>query len=82
MYDTQTESLWLQRDGHAIEGSEVEGEGLQELADKDWKEVRWGDWRRAHPDTQVLTCPHCEGRGEATGTIDEIHEAKRADEDP
>ena len=71
MYDRETGSLWLQRTGKGLEGS-LEGEHIEELPGEQWGMVRWGEWRRAHPDTLVLTCAHCEGRGPATGTIDEL----------
>ena len=71
MYDRETDSLWLQSSGEGLEGS-LAGRQLQELDEEQWGIVRWGDWRKAHPDTLVLTCAHCEGRGEATGTIDEL----------
>ena len=71
MYDRDTDSLFLQASGEGLEGS-LEGEKLQELAEESWGLVPWGQWRTEHPDTLVLTCAHCEGRGEATGTIDEL----------
>jgi len=76
MYDVETDSLWLQATGEQTfeEGGEGASGGrtLKELPREEWGVVRWADWRRDHPDTLVLTCAHCEGRGEATGTIDEL----------
>ncbi len=71
MYDRETDSLWLQGTGEGLEGS-LKGERLNELPEEEWALVTWGEWRAAHPDTLVLSCAHCEGRGEATGTIDEL----------
>ena len=79
MYDTETESLWHQASGESREGA-FTGEQLAELPEDSWAVHRWGEWRRDHPETLVLTCAHCEGRGAATGTIDELHrEAAGAD---
>lgn len=74
MYDRDTDSLFLQASGEGLEGV-LEGEALQELEEEAWGLVPWGQWRVEHPDTLVLTCAHCEGRGEATGTIDELDES-------
>ena len=71
MYDRETDTLWQQSSGEGLEGT-LEGEQMKELSREQWGVVRWAEWRRAHPDTLVLTCAHCEGRGEATGTIDEL----------
>ena len=71
MYDRETETLFLQNSGEALEG-DLAGETLEELDEEAWKLVPWGEWKRDHPDTVVLTCAHCEGRGAATGTIDEL----------
>ncbi len=71
MYDRETDSLFLQSSGEGLEGS-FEGQKLQELAQETWGLVPWGQWKEKHPDTLVLTCAHCEGRGEATGTINEL----------
>ncbi len=71
MYEPETDSLFLQASGQALEG-ELTGEALEELAEESWGLVPWGQWKSEHPDTLVLTCAHCEGRGEATGTIDEL----------
>ena len=73
MYDRETDSLWQQSSGTALEG-DLDGERLEELPEQDWAVLPWGEWRRLHPDTLVLTCAHCEGRGEATGTIDELED--------
>lgn len=75
MYDRETDSLWLQRTGESLEG-ELGGERLAELPREEWRVLPWGEWRALHPDTRVLTCAHCEGRGPAAGTIDELDAAE------
>ena len=83
MYDVETESLWLQATGEQMtsEGGEGAsgGKKLEELPREEWGVERWADWSRQHPDTLVLTCAHCEGRGEATGTIDELYRTESAE---
>ena len=71
MYDRETNSLWHQASGSAVEG-ELAEEQLQELPQEQWKIMAWKEWRQLHPETLVLTCAHCEGRGPATGTIDQL----------
>lgn len=71
MYDRETDSLWHQASGSAVEG-ELSGEHLQELAEEQWQITTWREWRQMHPDTLALSCAHCEGRGPATGTIDRL----------
>ncbi len=51
LYDHQTESLWSQLGMHAITGS-LMGERLTPLTVED---TTWGDWRRTHPGTWVLS---------------------------
>ncbi|HZD75101.1 MAG TPA: DUF3179 domain-containing protein [Actinomycetota bacterium] len=51
MYDRQTDSRWPQLLGQAILGPS-RGRVLQEVP-LEW--TRWGRWRGAHPDTQVLS---------------------------
>jgi hypothetical protein len=51
MYDRQTDSQWPQILGAAIAGPN-KGVGLEEIA-LDW--TTWERWRRAHPDTLVLS---------------------------
>jgi hypothetical protein len=51
MYDRQTESLWTHFDGRAVVGT-LAGAGLEMLP---MSTVAWGDFRRAHPDAQVLS---------------------------
>ncbi|MGH9138115.1 MAG: DUF3179 domain-containing protein [Acidimicrobiales bacterium] len=51
MYDRQTDSEWPQLLGAAITGV-ARGEVLDEIP-VDW--TTWSGWRRAHPDTVVLT---------------------------
>ncbi len=80
MYDTETDSLWHQASGEAKDGS-FSGAQLAELPPETWGVYRWGEWRESHPETLVLTCAHCEGRGEATGTIDELHREQAGEQD-
>ncbi len=80
MYDRETDSLFLQATGKGLEG-ELADETLQELARESWGVVPWGQWKSEHPDTLVLTCAHCEGRGEATGTIDELDDSPSTADD-
>ena len=75
MYDAETDSLFLQSSGEGLEG-DLAGKQLQELPPENWGVSTWGEWRQLHPNTLVLTCAHCEGRGEATGTIDELRTAQ------
>jgi hypothetical protein len=51
MYDRQTESLWTHFDGKAVVGT-LAGAELEVLP---LSTVAWGDFRRAHPDAQVLS---------------------------
>lgn len=51
MYDRQTDSRWPQILGQAILGPS-RGRSLEEIP-LDW--TTWGRWRRAHPDTLVLS---------------------------
>ncbi len=50
MYDRQTDSLWSQLLGKAIEGP-LEGTELEFVPSK---HTTWADWRREHPDTLAL----------------------------
>lgn len=51
MYDRQTDSRWPQIVGQAIKGRS-KGRGLEEIA-LEW--TTWDRWRRAFPDSRVLT---------------------------
>jgi len=51
MYDKSTESLWSQLGGEAIAGP-MTGARLDALPSV---ETTWGEWRREHPDTRVLS---------------------------
>jgi len=51
MYDRQSESLWTHFDGKAVVGT-LAGAELEVLP---LSTVAWGDFRRAHPDAQVLS---------------------------
>ena len=78
MYDTDSESLWLQNSGESLEGEQL-GSALTTLPEEDWGIVAWGDWVKAHPETLILTCAHCEGRGEMKGTIDQMRSEESTD---
>jgi hypothetical protein len=51
MYDRASESLWSQISATAITGKRM-GQRLEVLRST---QERWGDWRRAHPKTKVLS---------------------------
>jgi hypothetical protein len=51
LYDRETNSLWSQLLGQAISGP-LKGSRLSMLA---VTQTRWHDWRREHPQTQVLS---------------------------
>ena len=51
MYDHQTESLWSQIAMEAVTGS-MAGQKLRHLF---LEHTTWGEWRRTHPETQVLS---------------------------
>ena len=71
MYDRETDSAWLQRNGEALEGALI-GKTLEELPADQWTLARWDEWKTKQPNTLVLTCAHCDGTGPAVGTIDEL----------
>ena len=59
MYDEQTDSLWLQRTGEAIEGRHA-GLVLPRLPESQYEPgIRWDEWLAKHPESQVLHCDHC-----------------------
>ncbi len=70
MYDRETDALFLQATGKDL--NETSDERLNELEHESWGLVPWAQWRKEHPETLVLRCAHCDGSGEATGTIDEL----------
>ena len=51
MYDRETDTYWQQIDGKAIVGPLV-GQELKEIS---IDTVVWRDWKKAHPDSQVLS---------------------------
>jgi hypothetical protein len=53
MYDSATESLWSQLYATAIRGSQT-GERLDVVRSR---LSSWGEWRRTHPETEVLLPP-------------------------
>ena len=50
-YDRETESLWSQIKKQAVSGP-MRGTGLQQIV---MAHTNWNDWRRRHPNTQVLS---------------------------
>ncbi len=62
MYDRETDSLWTQLDGRAIEGDLV-GERLEHVPSIF---TTWSEWVAQHPDTEVLHKP--EDRREETAS--------------
>ncbi len=58
MYDRQTESLWSQLLGEAVEG-ELKGTQLEFLPA--WQ-TTWADWKEKHPDTLALRKGYYGGR--------------------
>ena len=51
MYDRKTDTYWTQIDGRAIVG-ELAGQELREIS---IDTVAWRDWKKAHPDSEVLS---------------------------
>jgi len=51
MYDRKTETLWSQITGKAIVGEKA-GEKLKQIPTET---IYWKDWKKAHPDTLVLS---------------------------
>ena len=51
MYDEETDTYWQQIDGKAIIG-ELTGQELKEIS---IDTVVWGEWKIAHPDSEVLS---------------------------
>ncbi|WP_292485302.1 DUF3179 domain-containing protein [Methanohalobium sp.] len=51
MYDRKTDTYWAQLTGQAIVG-ELTGEELTPIS---IDTIYWGNWKRAHPDSQVLS---------------------------
>jgi hypothetical protein len=57
MYDRSTQSLWSQINGTAVAGP-MKGRRLNELPSE---LTTWGEWKRRHPDTLVLSKPPLSG---------------------
>jgi hypothetical protein len=53
MVDRETGTWWSHVTGEALEG-DLAGESLQIVPST---QTTWGEWRRAHPDTEVLVKP-------------------------
>ena len=51
MYDRKTDSYWPQTLGKAVVGPST-GKALKKIPTDT---VKWGDWRKVHPDTKVLS---------------------------
>ncbi|MAG55630.1 MAG: hypothetical protein CMJ83_04995 [Planctomycetes bacterium] len=59
MYDRETDTRWLQENGHALEGK-LKGEVLKALdSEHVEKKISWGKWKARHPKSRVLWCGHC-----------------------
>ena len=57
VYDTKSSSYWLQETGKALAGP-LKGKTLPTLDEKQWQQrVRWDEWVKLHPNTQVLVDP-------------------------
>ncbi|MCA9068119.1 MAG: DUF3179 domain-containing protein [Planctomycetaceae bacterium] len=64
MFDTKTGSHWLQETGKSLEGDH-QGKVLTDMAAETWQEhVRWDEWVKAHPDSKILVCRHCDEVGD------------------
>ncbi len=50
LYDRETDSLWTQMSGDAIDGP-LKGESLQEIPSE---MSTWAEWKARHPNTVVL----------------------------
>lgn len=60
MYDKETDERILQMTGAAIAGDKKGERRLVELpAAEVTKSVRWDEWKKLHPQSLVLICPHC-----------------------
>ena len=57
MYDRSTQSLWSQINGTAVAGP-MKGRRLDEVPSE---LTTWGEWKRRHPDTLVLSKPPLSG---------------------
>jgi len=56
-YDKQTDTLFLQETGEAMDGPLL-GETLKQVDPSQCDtRVRWEDWRKAHPHTLVMVDP-------------------------
>lgn len=66
MYDKETDSLWLQETGEALEG-ELSDSSLSELPEEQYEAgVRWDEWLKKHPKSKILHCEHCLPGGKKT----------------
>jgi len=68
MYDRATQSLWSTMEGVPVVGP-LAGQGI-ELRTRSVVTTTWGEWRRRHPDTQVLSLEtgHQRDYGEGVAT--------------
>lgn len=53
MYDEETKSLWLTLTGEPVVGTQV-GRGLK-LVSRPVVTTTWGEWKKVHPNTKVLS---------------------------
>ncbi len=66
MYDTQTQSVWLQVSGRAVKGPLLD----TELKRGPLLDTTWGQWKKLHPDTLVMAPdPHFRDCYEPKGSI-------------
>ncbi len=62
MFDKESDSTWLQETGLSISGEKT-GMRLSTLEAENWeRKVRWDEWKKKHPESQVLYCDHCENQ--------------------
>jgi hypothetical protein len=66
MYDTRTQSVWLQVEGRAVKG-QLLGTTLKQ---RPLLDTTWGQWKKLHPDTLVMAPdPQCRDDYEPKGTV-------------
>ena len=89
MYDHETGSLWSHFTGECIEGR-LNGRELERI--RSIPRVKWGVWKRIHPDTRVLSIDGREDlerdayeeyhRSDKTGLFGNAHKDDRLGEKP
>ena len=63
MYDRQTETLWSQILGRAVQGP-LEGEDLMAVP---YAQMTWGEWRQLYPESKALQTGRWRGRDSYEG---------------